>query len=981
MGDARRLTLSELRALVADPAELEKGVRIFDADGLSLLSRHEGRLFCEAAGSGAAPYRVSVALEDAGAKARCSCMAARSRPFCKHAAALLVAWARAPEAFAVSEAPPPEPAAGGGPRRRAVKAGKTDAKELLGRGVEQAGTLVRELAVAGVASLAAGRSDAIRGLAGSLREARLRRLSARTLALADLLDAGQRGALDAPAYAGLLADMLLAVRKLEKHLGGEPLEPRHAEELLGKTWRKEDRVPVEGLDLVEYAFVGRETADGYVIRERRLLDLASGSHLAEKQILPAFLAKRTEPLRSRAGQRLRDARGSRYPGYVPHRLDLDDGLAATPLDAEGVRAFASRCLPGAGAALSAFAEHRRDPFAPDAFPVAVRVGALLARDGRLLALDADGAALHLPADDALEERLAMALRSERLLAIAGDLDLEAALPVLTPLAVAVEGAEGASLVPLGAAGEVLTAAPRLTSPLEAARRAGASGAGIALAEVREELAHLLAAGLSGLVPRATDALAARLRDLGLAKPADLLDAVARRPEPADRLDDLVKLYQVLEIALVRRLGAATADRAALVASPTYESVLVPRPDAPLDPDEVGRLRASGRMSRYEAAWHLEHHYRSLPAEKLAARVFTAWADGSASPFVIRACAGRGAEALAAAERALALPTGRVAKLTALKVLEAVGGESARAALASARADARDPLMRVEATSALVALAAREPAAPPARSGGVLGALRRLAGGGTPQDEDHAGALATRRKAVEADLAALRDASLSDDRVRLVERLVQSGNRLALPALRAAAAADPAGPVRLAALRALGALCDVESVDALARLLAARDRDEERAKAAADALGLMGDRRGIAPLVDAFADGWKPTVIGEALLAIGAPAIEPLVAALEQRPDLVARKVSLALLQRVPPADLSAVLLDRLGSLRARLALRHAEAEWPAAAAVHLKLAAAHRDAEVAVAKVIVSTLAAPASKEERALRRAAEKALSPPAGA
>src|SRR5512133_950580 len=112
MADAPRLSLPDLRALVADAAELEKGVKIFDGNGISLLSRHEARLFAEAKGSGAAPYRVSVAFEEGGgAKARCTCMAARSRPVCKHAAALLVAWARAPEGFAVSDAPPPEAAA------------------------------------------------------------------------------------------------------------------------------------------------------------------------------------------------------------------------------------------------------------------------------------------------------------------------------------------------------------------------------------------------------------------------------------------------------------------------------------------------------------------------------------------------------------------------------------------------------------------------------------------------------------------------------------------------------------------------------------------------------------------------------------------------------------------------------------------------------------------------------------------------------
>ena len=39
----------------------------------------------------------------------------------------------------------------------------------------------------------------------------------------------------------------------------------------------------------------------------------------------------------------------------------------------------------------------------------------------------------------------------------------------------------------------------------------------------------------------------------------------------------------------------------------------------LDPEEVGKLRAAGRMNRYEAAWHLDRHYASMPAES-ASRV-------------------------------------------------------------------------------------------------------------------------------------------------------------------------------------------------------------------------------------------------------------------------------------------------------------------------------------------------------------------------
>ncbi|MCB9575129.1 MAG: hypothetical protein H6709_23890 [Kofleriaceae bacterium] len=136
--------------------------------------------------------------------------------------------------------------------------------------------------------------------------------------------------------AELLCDVLLTARKIEKHLGGEPLDDRHVEELIGKTWRKTDRAPVDGLALVEYAYRAEATADGFLIREARYLDLEGGGHYAEKQILPAWLARRTPPPPSRAGVVLVGAGGSLYPGFPPRRLDLERVGEPRPLDGADV---------------------------------------------------------------------------------------------------------------------------------------------------------------------------------------------------------------------------------------------------------------------------------------------------------------------------------------------------------------------------------------------------------------------------------------------------------------------------------------------------------------------------------------------------------------------------------------------------------------------------------------------------------------------
>src|SRR5690606_8497228 len=109
--------------VVTDPTELAKGARVVDQGDLSHLARYENKLFADAQGS--TVYKVQASFDDkAGWRGRCSCMAARSRPFCKHAAGLLVAWQRTPDAFAVSDAPPPGQAEA---KKKRVKTGKVSA--------------------------------------------------------------------------------------------------------------------------------------------------------------------------------------------------------------------------------------------------------------------------------------------------------------------------------------------------------------------------------------------------------------------------------------------------------------------------------------------------------------------------------------------------------------------------------------------------------------------------------------------------------------------------------------------------------------------------------------------------------------------------------------------------------------------------------------------------------------------------------------
>jgi hypothetical protein len=902
--DIPKLGLKQLREIITDAGELAKGARIADEGGLAHLARYQHKLFADAAGS--STYKVQILFEDKGVRARCSCMAARSRPFCKHAAALLVAWSNAPDSFAVADSAPAGMADG---KKKAVKKGKVDAGELMGKGVEQVGTLVRELAVAGVAAMADDRAAQVRALGENLREHKLRRLSGKTVALADMLERARKAGdlFDESAYTELLADLLLTARKLEKHLGGEALDDRHVEELIGKTWTKKDRAPVAALDLVEVGFLSRETADGFVIRESRFVELGSGEHYAEKQILPGFLARRTPPKPSYAGTVLGGAGGSLYPSYAPRRIDLEAPVKRA-LDAAALQRLTEKALPGVKAAIAALQDHKKDVFAPETLPVAIACEMVIADRGRLQLADADGSAVFLPDDERIADRVATALAGATLRTVVGDLFLDGALPTIIPLAVVVEGRRGLELR------SVLVVDPargsRKIRKVDAeesgrsnwaltARAMGLSTAAIALGEVREELASLLFAGLTSVTARRVEPLATRLKELSLAKQGDVLAALAARTEPAERLDDLIKLHQVLGIALSRLAGAANVDRAALEASAMFQSVFVRKTDEVLEPAEIAARVARGEINRFEAATRYARHYESLPAEELVGKVFPTWADGSASPFVAHAARRHPERALEEASGIIASGIGgaagerkgrygrtlappRMATLTALRVLETLG-DPGKAGLRAAAERHTDHTIR----------------------GLARVALGRLAG--APSLD------LTQAAEYRGDLL---NAASKDTRARAAGRLADLGDVDAIPLLRISFGGDVAADVRDAAGRALGRLGDADSADTFIQALHRRDEDPTTAVTAAMALGYLGDVRGIDALLAAYEATWRPDIIADALTAVGPAAVPLLVRFVEARPHLLKRSTARAVFETLPAGALEAALIERLDELAA-----------------------------------------------------------------
>ena len=698
MSDIPNLPVNQLKLVVSDAQELAKGMAIADKGGIRHLARHGNKLYAEADGSGATPYKAQIVHDDKGWRGRCSCMAARSRPFCKHAAALLVAWSRDPAAFAVAEAPPAAAAAepGSETKRAKPKTGKVDANALMRQGIEQTLNLVRELALSGISTISAERVAQIRALAETLRAERLRRISARLLELAGLLDTAvaDYGMLDSEAYAAALTDISLSARRVSRHLdGSDPLKPEYVETLIGKTWTKKDRADAGALDLIEYAFTHEITADDYVIRESRFVDLASGTHYSEKQILPAFLAKRTAPKRSYAGFVLRGAGGGRYPGFAPLRLDLaEEGRFDEPAAGDFARVLAN-ALPSVGSALAALAEARKDVFGADSVPVAIRLGSLYAEGERLFAVDDGGDSLLIGGGAATVMAVTQALTQAELKCVLGDLLLLGAMPCLNPLALVIERGGQVDLVPLPAVDQTTLLRQRKHKRsgkrerwIDSARELGVSAAALTLGEVREELADILSEGLSALGSRRADGMVGRLQGLGLAKPAALLSDVALRADPAEKLDDVLRLLQVLGIGLTRLAASKKIDRATLVRSPLHPAIEVLPPDVHLAPADLLAELGSNRLQGHSRAIAIDRALAEYDTDTLAQLAPMLFADGSVCGLVVGRYAAHPELALELAQHALTANAARhrrwtvesayadqarVAKLTAILLLQAL----------------------------------------------------------------------------------------------------------------------------------------------------------------------------------------------------------------------------------------------------------------------------------------------------------------------
>jgi hypothetical protein len=356
---------------------------------------------------GSTDYRVTVSFPSVETtKVTCTCPAHRRNKYCKHVVAVCTALVEQPAAFAVIDALPEPPAAKkAAPRKRGTAAAaKVDPAEMRAAGLGVLDRLLMELADGGLAQLGPEKAALIEQCAELVRALKLRRLgnllmqlqrivaptpeialpAGRGWAAQAALAAGLQSALAAQsagasgresAFARLLLDLYLCRAATGAQLEGKAaLDPRLAEDLVGKTWRAEELEPVGGLELVQVALT-HENDGEFVVETSYLVDLASTEIYAERQISPARL--RSAPQKVSHRVRLVVEEAGLYPGLAPRRIRLGR-VQRAPLRMEDV----DRLIAGATSDLS---EVQRRLVGRAAVPFGQAEVAVLFRPSMLLA--------------------------------------------------------------------------------------------------------------------------------------------------------------------------------------------------------------------------------------------------------------------------------------------------------------------------------------------------------------------------------------------------------------------------------------------------------------------------------------------------------------------------------------------------------------------------------------------------------------------
>jgi hypothetical protein len=271
--------------------------------------------------SGSTDYRVTLAFPSVEAtRVTCSCPAHRRSKYCKHVVAVCTALLEQPATFAVLDEIPAPPTPKKTARARASeKAPRVDPSAQRASGLEVVDRLLTELADGGLVQLGPEKVSLIAQAAELVRALKLRRLGNLLMQLQRIV--ADRRAIDEAGFARLLVELYLCRAATGAQLAGTvALDPRLADDLLGKIWRAEELEPIGGLDLIEVAFSHQSDGE-FVLDTSYLVDLASHETFAEIQITPLRLRSAANTAPHHRMRLLVDEAGL-YPGLAPRRIRL-----------------------------------------------------------------------------------------------------------------------------------------------------------------------------------------------------------------------------------------------------------------------------------------------------------------------------------------------------------------------------------------------------------------------------------------------------------------------------------------------------------------------------------------------------------------------------------------------------------------------------------------------------------------------------------
>ena len=404
MAELQPLKPETARTVCAD--KYASGLRYFRQGALSNTWRTVSTLYAAVAGSASAPYEVSVSRRDDGTyAAHCTCPAARRQQgLCKHAAAMLIAWAEKPAAFPLHA----EPAVANGDasglkaesEAKRMRWPKEDRQALIAAGLDKAEALLVDLCAQGLLAVTKEQVAMVGSLAETLAAHKLRRLARQVAALQAVAATAESGEGFAEAdWARLLADTWFILTATRKALAKEDEADRaELEELVGKTWLEKDLRRVENLRLLELAHQTDLRATGFRIDASYLLDLADGTLYVEKLITP--LQRKDTPKKRSYALPLKVAAAGVYPGFAPWRLKLIEAAEEADAGDAWERAIAL-AETSATALRQKLIQATASPVAPpEAYGLFRPATVLVARDAITL-VDAEGKALPVGGANAL----------------------------------------------------------------------------------------------------------------------------------------------------------------------------------------------------------------------------------------------------------------------------------------------------------------------------------------------------------------------------------------------------------------------------------------------------------------------------------------------------------------------------------------------------------------------------------------------------